>query len=149
MATDALSLGVLDAELAAAPDSSPVLLPVAAAMPSSSMGLDALKSAVTCKNASMYGKKMRDVHIAGFSVKSEAVVRFRTSDDKVAVADVLVAVGRYGYVHLAHKAIYTMIEKGDDKVSDLDSLEVDRGSFEQKVCTLFNYIPGYYIQNLI
>jgi len=117
---------------------SPFALPVAAEVSSASLVLAAGCFSVTCKNTSMYGKWIRDVPLDGFSVKKQAVVRFRSSDDKVAAADVLVALNRYGYVHLAHKAIYTMIEKGDDKVSDLYSLEVVKGLFEQKVSTLFN-----------
>jgi len=87
---------------------------------------------------------MRDVHIAGFSVKSNAVVRFRTSDGKVAVADLLVEVGRYSCIKLAQKAIYTMMEDSDGKLSDLDSLEVDKELFDQKVCTFSNYFEYLY-----
>ena len=128
---------------------SPFALPVAAEVSSASLVLAAGCFSVTCKNACMYGKWIRDVPLDGFSVKKQAVVRFRSSDDKVAAADVLVALNRYGYVHLAHKAIYTMIEKGDDKVSDLYSMEVVKGLFEQKVCTLFIFMTCYYIQHLI
>jgi len=80
------------------------------AAPSSSLVLPPCCFAVTCKNASMYGKKMRDVHMAGFSVESDKVIRFRSSDGKVAVGDLLVGVGRYSSVKLAQKAIYTMME---------------------------------------
>jgi hypothetical protein len=62
------------------------------------------------------------------------VIRFRSSDGKVAVGDLLVGVGRYSFVHIAQKAIYKMIEDNDDKVSDLDSLVVDHDLFDQKVC---------------
>jgi len=51
--------------------------------------------AVPSKNGSMYGKKMCDVHMAGFSMESDAVIRFRKSDGKVAVGDLLVGLGRY------------------------------------------------------
>jgi hypothetical protein len=94
---------------------------------------------VTCKKASMYGKRMRDVHIAGFSVESDAVIRFRTRDGKVAVGDLLVGVGMYGKFGHAQEAIYKFIEKFDDKVSDLESLEVDK-EVDQKVCTCFKII---------
>ena len=95
---------------------------------------------VTCKNASMYGKRMRDVHIAGFSVKSALLVRFRSSDCKVAVGVFLVEVDKYSCVKVAQRAICKMIEDNNGKVSDLDSLEVDKELFDQKVCTLLNYI---------
>ena len=107
----------------------------AATAPSSSLVLSPGCFAVTCKNASMYGKKMRDVHIAGFSVQSDSVVRFRSSDGKVAVTDLLVGVGRYIDVKHAQLAIYKLIDAGDDKVLDLDTLEVDKELFDQKVCT--------------
>ena len=91
---------------------------------------------VPCKNFSIYGKRMRDVHMAGFSMKSDLVVRFRSSDGKVAVADLLVGVGRYSYVHLAQKAIYKMMEDSDGKLSYLNSLEINMQLFDQKVCIL-------------
>ena len=112
--------------------------------PSSSLVLPAGCFSVTCKNASMYGRKMRDLHMAGFWMKSDAVVRFRSSDGKVAVADLLVGVGRYSCVKLAQKAIYTMMEDSDGKLSDLDSLEVDKELFDQKVCTILNYFEILY-----
>ena len=93
---------------------------------------------VTCKNASMYGKKMRDVHMAGFSVQSDAIVRFRSSDGKVAVGDLLVGVGRYADFKHAQLAIYKLIDASDEKVLDLESLEVDKELFDQKVCTFLN-----------
>jgi len=82
--------------------------------------------AVTCKNASMYGKKIHDVHMPGFSVQSDFVVRFRSSDGKVAVGDLLVGVGKYEQFAHAKEAIYKLIENSEDKVSDLESLEVDK-----------------------
>jgi len=53
------------------------------------------------------------------------------------VGDLLVGVGRYGNIHHAQEAIYKLIERNDGKISDLESLEVDKELFEQKVCTLF------------
>ena len=94
---------------------------------------------VTCKNASMYGKKMRDLHMAGFCMQSDTVIRFRSSDGKVAVADLLVGVGKYGKFGHAQEAIYKLIENCDDKVSDLESLEDDK-ELDQKVCTFFKII---------
>ena len=123
---------------------SPFALPVAAEVSSASLVLAAGCFSVTCKNASMYGRKMRDLHMAGFWMKSDAVVRFRSSDGKVAVADLLVGVGRYSCVKLAQKAIYTMMEDSDGKLSDLDSLEVDKELFDQKVCTILNYFEILY-----
>ena len=104
------------------------------AAPSASLVLPPGCFTVTCKNASMYGKKMRDIHMAGFSVESDVVVRFRSSDDKVVVGDLLVGVGKNGKFGHAQEAVYKLIENCDDKVSDLESLEVDK-EFDQKVCT--------------
>jgi len=115
------------------------LAPAVQAAPSSSLVLPDGCFVVTCKNSSMYGKKMRDVHIAGFSMKSDAIARFRRMDGKVVVADILVGVGRYACVKLAQKAIYKMMEESDGKLSDLDSIEVDKELFDQKVCTFLNY----------
>jgi hypothetical protein len=87
---------------------------------------------------------MRDVHIAGFAVDSDAVIRFRTRDGKVAVGDLLVVMGRYSSVKLAQKAIFTMMEDNNGKLSDLDTLEVDKELFDQKVCTFSNYFKYLY-----
>ena len=155
MATTAPPAAVLAPAPAGAPDSAAVhtLAPAGApdsavmGMPRTGKGFEGQPAdcfVVTCKNASMYGKRMRDVHIAGFSVQSDAVVRFRSSDGKVAVADLLVGVGRYAYVHLAQKAIYKMMEDSDGKLSDLDSLEVDKELFDQKVCTCLNNFAYLY-----
>ena len=103
--------------------------------PSSLLALPAGCFSVTCRNASMYGKNMRDVHMAGFSVQSDAIVRFRISDGKVAVADLLVGVGRYPDVKHAQFAICKLIENSDEKISHLESLEVDKTLFNQKVFT--------------
>jgi hypothetical protein len=92
----------------------------------------------------MYGKKMRDIHIVGFSVESDAVIRFRSSDGKVAVGDLLVGVDKYSCFKVAQRAICKMIEDKDCKVSDLDSLEVDKELFDQKVCTFLNYFEYLY-----
>jgi len=106
--------------------------------PSSSLVLPAGCFVVPYHNASIYGKKMRDVHIAGFSVESDAVIRFRSSDGKVAVGDLLVGVGRYADFKHAQLAIYKLIDASDEKVLDLESLEVDKELFDQKVCTFLN-----------
>ena len=82
---------------------------------------------------------MRDVHIAGFSVESDAVIRFRTRDGKVAVGDLLVVMDRYPSVKNAQEAIFNLIDKNDGKLSDLGSLEVDKELFDQKVCAFSNY----------
>jgi len=89
---------------------------------------------VDCKNESMYGKKMRDVNIGGFSVLSDAVIRFRTSDHKPFTAYLLVAVGRYLRVGDAHHAIKKMVARKDDKIHGLESLEFDNKLTEDPVC---------------
>ena len=74
----------------------------------------------------MYGKKMRDVHMAGFSVQCDLVVRFRSSDGKVAVGDLMVGVGRYGRFSKAQDIIFKLLQRKDDKIDNLPSLEVDK-----------------------
>ena len=96
---------------------------------------------VTCKNASMYGKKLRDVHIAGFSVQSDAVVRFRSSDGKVAVADLLVGVGKYGRFSEAQRMMSTLIDINDNKINDLGSLELDMNLTDE---VIFNFNLYWY-----
>jgi len=88
---------------------------------------------VTCKNASMYGKQLRDVHIAGFSVLSDEVIRFRSRDDKVSVGDLLVGVRKYSSVGKAHETIFGWMQSDNDILKDLDSLEVDKNLFDRKV----------------
>jgi len=94
--------------------------------PSASSVLPDNNFVVSSRNDSMYGKRMRDVHIARFSVNSNAVIRFRKSDHKVVVADILVGVGRYDAYNIANRAVQNFIAKKDDKISDLTSIEVDK-----------------------
>jgi len=101
-----------------------ILAPSVQEAPSSSLVLSPGCFVVPSKNASMYGKKMRDVHIAGFSVESDAVIRFRSSDGKVAVADLLVGVGKYVSVSKSQETIFKYLQSKDDKIRDLD-IEVD------------------------
>jgi len=101
-----------------------ILAHLVQAAPSSSLVLSPGCFVVPSKNASMYGKKMRDVHIAGFSVESDAVIRFRSSDGKVAVADLLVGVGKYVSVSKSQETIFKYLQSKDDKIRDLD-IEVD------------------------
>jgi len=49
----------------------------------------------------------------------------------------LVAVRRYKRVKNAQEMILKMIERKDDKIKDLESLEVDMDLLENKVCILF------------
>ena len=103
------------------------------AAPSFLQGLSPGCFTVTCKNASMYGKKMRDVHIAGFSVQSDRVIRFRSRDGKVAVGDLLVGVGKCVSVSKAQELILKWINIKHDILNDLESLEVDKELMEKKV----------------
>jgi hypothetical protein len=82
----------------------------------------------------MYGKKMRDVHIAGFSMESDAIIRFRTSDGKVVVGDLLVGVGKFNRLDNAVRSITSFIENNDDIVKDLGSIQIDK-TLTEKVCT--------------
>ena len=121
------------ADVSAAPDGA-LPMPVAAAASSSGVG-DELRLAralppncfaVPCKNYSMYGKNMRDVYLARFSVKSDAVIRFRSRDSKVIVPDLLVATGKYSRIDNAQNAIVKLMDRNDAKMQDLDSIEVDK-----------------------
>jgi hypothetical protein len=93
--------------------------------PGSSLVLPAGRLEVTSSIAAMYEKKMRDVDLAAFSVESDAVIRFRTRDCKVAVVDVLVGMGKHETLEAAQEAIWTMIEHDDVKIRDLESLEAE------------------------
>ena len=123
---DALPLPVVATASAYALPEAQDLAPLVLAAPSSSLVLPPGCFKVKCKNASMYGKKMRDVHIGGISMQSDKVIRFRSSDGKVAVGDVLVGVRMHSSVTNAQKAIYKMIEDSDGMLCDLDSYEVDK-----------------------
>jgi len=96
------------------------------ALPSPSRVLPDNTFIVSSRNDSMYGKRMRDVHIAGVLVRSNSVIRFRKSDHKVVVPDMLVGVGRYDAYSMANRAVQMFMSKNDDKVSDLTSMEVDK-----------------------
>ena len=94
---------------------------------------------VPCMNNSMYGKKMRHVHLAGFVVESDEIIRFRKSDDKAVQADILKATGRFGTVREAQRAILKLIESKSDKISDLTSMDLDKNLVDSngKVCFKF------------
>jgi len=110
--------------------------PAVQAMPSSSVELAPGCFVVPSKNASMYGKKMRDIHIAGFTLESNATIRFRKSNGKVVVADLLVAIGRYSRTDSAQHAIVKLINRSDEIVQHLNSIEVDK-SLIDKVSAYF------------
>jgi hypothetical protein len=112
------------------------LAPVVQEAPSSSLVLPPGCFVVPSKNASMYGKKMRDVHIAGFSMESDKVIRFRSSDGKVAAVDLLVAIGRYSRTDKAQDAMLKLIDRNDEMVKDLMSIQVDK-SLTDMVSTYF------------
>ena len=103
------------------------------AAPSSVVVLPQGGFVVPFKDGSMYGKKMCDVHMAGFAMESDAVIRFCKSDGKVAVGDLLVGVGRYARFADAQDTILKFIERKDNKIDDLRSLEVDDTLIRQKV----------------
>jgi len=93
---------------------------------------------VDSKDQCMYGKFMRDINIGGFSVLSDAVIRFRAKDHKPLTGDLLVAVGRYARVYDAQEAIRKMVRRKDGKVHGLQSLEFDNTLTEDPVCHLFD-----------
>jgi len=92
---------------------------------------------VDSKDHGMYGRFMRDINIGGFSVLSDAVIRFRAKDHKPLTGDLLVAVGRYVKVYDAQEAIKKMVARKDHKVNDLQSIEFDNKLTEDPVCHLF------------
>jgi len=97
--------------------------------------------AVPSKKGRLYGKRVSDMHLAGFSVETNSVhdrvIRFRKRDHKTVVGDMLVAMGRYARVKNAQEIIFKMIVRNDDKIKGLESLEVDMDLLENKVCIFF------------
>jgi len=89
---------------------------------------------VPSKNASMYGKKIKDIHMGGFSVQNrgldDRVIRFRKRDHKVLMPELLAALGRYDCYKTAHRAILKLVTNKDEKVADLASLEIDTTLFD-------------------
>jgi hypothetical protein len=79
---------------------------------------------------------MRDVHMAGFSVDSDAIIRCCSLDHTVSVADMLVGVGRFASYKYANKALLKMIKRKDEKLKGLSSLVEDKTKFDT-VSTLF------------
>jgi len=99
---------------------------------------------VSSRNDSMYGKRMRDVHIAGYLVQSETVIRFRKRDHKVMPADMMVGVGKYDTYTNANRAVQNFMRKNDDKVSDLTSMEVDKTLSIEQVKFFCTVIESWY-----
>jgi len=89
---------------------------------------------IPSKNFSMYGKRIRDIHMGGFSVQNcgldDRVIRFRKRDHKVLMPELLAALGRYDCYKTAHRAILKLVTNKDDKVADLTSLEIDTTLFD-------------------
>lgn len=87
-------------------------------------GPPVVKLAVEC-NGSMYGKTLKDMPNM---VYSDAVVRFRTHDDKMVVTDLLVGMGRCVSEMAAHALIREVIDdqdRGGGIMGHLDRLEAD------------------------
>ena len=78
---------------------------------SSIQGLSPDCFVVCCMNASLYGKRMRDILIVDFYIDSELEIRFRSSDSKVVMTDLLVGVGKYTNTEEAQNAMSLMFEK--------------------------------------
>lgn len=120
-----------------------------AASPAAPLSSDRL--AVDCTGDSMHGVRMRDIQSGprtypnfctflgqrirvpidsvhsqpGVRMPINYVVRFRTRDDKVVVADLLVAVGYAKEVKYAQQKLGQMKDMNDDKLVDITSLEFD------------------------
>jgi len=91
---------------------------------------------VSSKNSSMYGKKLRDVHLAGFMVESNATIHFSSRDHTVRVADLMVGLGRYPTYRNANRALLQWIKNNDKPVDGLRSLVVDNTKCNM-VCFFF------------
>jgi len=85
---------------------------------------------VSSKDASLHRKKMRDVHMAGYSVDSDAIIHFCSRDHTVSVADMLVGVRRYDSYKNANRALLKLINSNDEKLEGLTSLIEDKTKFD-------------------
>jgi len=108
--------------------------------PRSSHGLSPGCFVVPCMNASLYGKQMRDILIIDFYINSDLVIRFRSSDSKVVITDLLVGVGRYENVKEANDAMSLMFGNEEKNIAHLESLEADEKLLENKVCLKIKFI---------
>ena len=81
---------------------------------------------------------MRDVHLAGFVIESNYVIRFRSRDHKPATVDTMVGVGLFTSYSNANRALLNLIKNNDQKIKELASLEVDKTLFDT-VSSLFFY----------
>jgi len=88
------------------------------------------RTPVYSKDASLYGKKMRDVHMAGFSVGSDAIIRCCSRDHSVSVADMLVGIGRFASYKYANQILLQMIKRKDKKFHGLNTLVEDKTKFD-------------------
>jgi len=110
---------------------------------------------VFSNNVYMYANKMRDIHIANFVVDSDAVVRFRSKDDKVVVCDLLVGMRKYSSYGGAQRALIKLIQR----IAGLTSMEVDKTLFDtgnsiilmhfQDVVILFNRIGVHVVNDIL
>jgi len=91
---------------------------------------------VPCMNNSMYSKKMRHFHVAGFIVESDYVIRFRKRDHLPTIADLLVGTGKFSRFCDAQYMVANLMKKKDSRVNDLLSFEVDYSLTEYKVGNL-------------
>jgi len=94
------------------------------------------RTLVSSQNASMYGKKLRDVHLAGFMMASDATIHFCSRNHTVRVADIMWGVGRYTSCSYANRALLQWIKNNDKTVDGLRSLVVDNTKCNM-VCTCF------------
>ena len=108
------------------------------AAPLSSMSLGQGCFVVECKNASMYGRHMRDFFIVDFYIDSDLPIRLRSRDGKIVFTDLLVGVGKYKNGEEAQNALRLMFELKDKMLDDLESLEVDETLLENQVCLELN-----------
>jgi len=108
------------------------------AAPLSSMSLGPGGFVVECKNASMYGRHMREFLIVDFYIDSDFPIRLRSRDSKLVFTDLLLGVGKYENEDEAQNALSLMFEVKDKMIADLESLEVDKTLLENQVCLELN-----------
>ena len=86
---------------------------------------------------------MKDIYMGEFSAENnrldDRVIRFRKSDNKMVMPDMLRALGRYESYQSAHRAVLKLVTSNDDKVTGLTSLEIDT--------TLFDMVMHPYIHH--
>lgn len=80
---------------------------------------------VKCNDGCMYGKSINDYTFSCVNKRNNLVLRIRESDNKLVIADFLVALGRYRDACFAQNVIRKLVDNKDIRIMDLASLETD------------------------